>query len=65
VSTTALIHSTSSTPSSFVLATDGYTHGLLPELDAVVSPTRGQVVVTEPLARRLFPCPHYARYGYD
>jgi gamma-glutamylputrescine oxidase len=48
-----------------VLATDGYTHGLLPELDAAVQPTRGQVVVTEPLARRLFPCPHYARYGYD
>jgi len=37
----------------------------VPELDAVVAPTRGQVVVTEPLGRRLFPCPHYARYGYD
>jgi gamma-glutamylputrescine oxidase len=48
-----------------VVATDGYTQGLLPELDAVVAPTRGQVVVTEPLDRRLFPCPHYARYGYD
>jgi gamma-glutamylputrescine oxidase len=48
-----------------VLATDGYTHGLLPELDTIVMPTRGQVVVTEPLERRLFPCPHYARYGYD
>jgi gamma-glutamylputrescine oxidase len=47
-----------------VLATDGYTHGLLPELDAIVMPTRGQVVVTEPLERRPFPCPHYARHGY-
>jgi gamma-glutamylputrescine oxidase len=26
---------------------------------------RGQVLVTEPLARDLFPCPHYARHGYD
>jgi gamma-glutamylputrescine oxidase len=48
-----------------VLATDGYTDGLLPELDAAVKPTRGQVVVTEPLERLLFPCPHYARHGYD
>jgi glycine/D-amino acid oxidase-like deaminating enzyme len=48
-----------------LVATDGYTHGLLPELDSVVRPTRGQVIVTEPLERRLFPCPHYARHGYD
>ncbi|MGZ4258022.1 MAG: NAD(P)/FAD-dependent oxidoreductase [Gaiellaceae bacterium] len=48
-----------------VIATDGYTHGLVPELDAAVRPTRGQVVVTEPLERRLFPCPHYARHGFD
>jgi gamma-glutamylputrescine oxidase len=48
-----------------VIATDGYTQGLLPELEAVVAPTRGQVLVTEPLERRLFPCPHYARHGYD
>jgi gamma-glutamylputrescine oxidase len=48
-----------------VIATDGYTHGLLPELDAAVVPTRGQILVTEPLARSLFPCPHYARHGYD
>lgn len=48
-----------------VLATDGYTQGLLPELDAAVTPTRGQVVVTEPLTRRLFACPHSARHGYD
>jgi gamma-glutamylputrescine oxidase len=48
-----------------VLATDGYTQGLLPELDAIVKPTRGQVLVTEPLKRFLFACPHYARHGYD
>jgi gamma-glutamylputrescine oxidase len=48
-----------------VIATDGYTHGLVLELDAAVQPTRGQVVVTEPLERRMFPCPHYARHGFD
>jgi gamma-glutamylputrescine oxidase len=48
-----------------VLATDGYTHGLVPELDAAIRPTRGQVLVTEPLADELFPAPHYARRGYD
>ena len=48
-----------------VIATDGYTHGLVPELDAAIRPTRGQLLVTEPLERRLFPCPHYARHGYD
>jgi gamma-glutamylputrescine oxidase len=48
-----------------VIATDGYTHGLVPELDAAVLPTRGQVVVTEPLERRLFPCPHSARHAFD
>ena len=48
-----------------VIATDGYTQGLVPELDAAIRPTRGQVIVTEPLERLLFPCPHYARHGYD
>jgi gamma-glutamylputrescine oxidase len=48
-----------------VIATDGYTDGLVPELDAAIRPTRGQVLVTEPLERTLFPCPHYARHGYD
>jgi gamma-glutamylputrescine oxidase len=48
-----------------VIATDGYTRGLVAELDAAVRPTRGQVVVTEPLPRTLFACPHYARDGYD
>jgi gamma-glutamylputrescine oxidase len=48
-----------------VLATDGYTQGLLSELDAIVKPTRGQVLVTKPLERSLFACPHYTRHGYD
>ncbi len=48
-----------------VIATDGYTGGLVPLLDAAVRPTRGQVLVTEPLTERFFSCPHYARSGYD
>jgi len=48
-----------------VIATDGYTQGLVDELDRAVHPTRGQVVVTAPLDEELYPCPHYARYGYD
>jgi gamma-glutamylputrescine oxidase len=48
-----------------VIATDGYTHGLVESLDRAVRPTRGQVIVTTPLGEDLFPCPHYARYGYD
>jgi gamma-glutamylputrescine oxidase len=48
-----------------VIATDGYTQGLLPELDAAIRPVRGQVIATEPLERILFGCPHYARHGFD
>jgi gamma-glutamylputrescine oxidase len=48
-----------------VIATDGYGQGLLPDLEAAVQPTRGQVVATEPLPQLLFPCPHYARHGFD
>ena len=48
-----------------VIATDGYTSGLVPALDAAIQPIRGQVIVTEPLGRRLFDCPHYARWGFD
>jgi gamma-glutamylputrescine oxidase len=48
-----------------VIATDGYTQGLVPELDAAIQPTRGQVIVTEPLDAELFPGPHHARRGYD
>jgi gamma-glutamylputrescine oxidase len=48
-----------------VVATDGYTRGLVPELDAAVVAVRGQVLATEPLQERLLPCPIYARWGYD
>lgn len=48
-----------------VIATDGYTSGLVPALDAAVRPVRGQVIATEPLGRRLYDCPHYARHGFD
>ncbi|MEP6910286.1 MAG: FAD-dependent oxidoreductase [Actinomycetota bacterium] len=50
---------------NIVVATDGYTSGLFPALDAVMLPVRGQVIVTEPLGRQLYDCPHYARYGFD
>jgi gamma-glutamylputrescine oxidase len=48
-----------------VLATDGYTQGLREPLDGAVKPARGQVIVTEPLDREYFTCPHYSRDGYD
>jgi glycine/D-amino acid oxidase-like deaminating enzyme len=48
-----------------VIATDGYTQGLLPALDAAIVPTRGQVLATEPLPEVVFPEPVYARHGYD
>lgn len=48
-----------------VIASDGYPSGLFAELDAVVQPTRGQVVTTEPLAELLYDRPHYARQGLD
>jgi gamma-glutamylputrescine oxidase len=50
---------------TIVIATDGYTHGLVPALDALIGPIRNQVVVTEPLPELLYPLPHYARHGYD
>jgi glycine/D-amino acid oxidase-like deaminating enzyme len=48
-----------------VIATDGYSQSLLPELEQAIKPTRGQVVVTEPLAEQRFSCPHYSRQGFD
>jgi gamma-glutamylputrescine oxidase len=48
-----------------VVATDGYTRGLVPALDAAIRPTRGQVLVTAPLPTLVFGRPHYARHGYD
>jgi gamma-glutamylputrescine oxidase len=48
-----------------VVAGDGFTSGLLPELVDVVRPTRGQMLATEPLREQLYERPHYARGGYD
>jgi glycine/D-amino acid oxidase-like deaminating enzyme len=48
-----------------VVAVDGSTSAVLPEVTDVLWPVRGQVLVTEPLRERLFPRPHYARGGYD
>src|SRR3954451_18189484 len=48
-----------------VVATDGYGHGLVSELADLVWPTRGQVIVSEPLDRVLYDRPHYARQGFD
>jgi glycine/D-amino acid oxidase-like deaminating enzyme len=48
-----------------LVATDGYGHGLVAELADLIWPTRGQVVVSEPLEDQLYDRPHYARHGYD
>jgi glycine/D-amino acid oxidase-like deaminating enzyme len=48
-----------------VVGADGGTAALLPELARLVLPTRGQVLVTAPLAERRYERPHYARGGYD
>ncbi|MDQ3890134.1 MAG: FAD-binding oxidoreductase [Actinomycetota bacterium] len=48
-----------------VVATDGYTRGLLPDVDRVLACVRNQVLATARLPRRLFECAVYARYGYD
>jgi gamma-glutamylputrescine oxidase len=48
-----------------VIAVDGLTGGLLPELGRFATPMRGQVLATEPLPELLYPRPHYARGGYD
>jgi glycine/D-amino acid oxidase-like deaminating enzyme len=48
-----------------LVATDGYGHGLVPELSDLIWPTRGQVIVSHPLDRVLYDKPHYARQGFD
>jgi glycine/D-amino acid oxidase-like deaminating enzyme len=50
---------------AIVVAGDGFTSALLPELAAAVVPTRGQVLATEPLGELRYERPHYARDGYD
>jgi glycine/D-amino acid oxidase-like deaminating enzyme len=47
-----------------VLAVDGMTDALVPELRPFVTPMRGQVIATEPL-ELIYGRPHYARGGYD
>jgi glycine/D-amino acid oxidase-like deaminating enzyme len=46
-----------------VLATDGYTHGLVPELDETIEAARNQVVATAPLPERYFEPAVSARQG--
>jgi glycine/D-amino acid oxidase-like deaminating enzyme len=48
-----------------LVATDGYGHGLVPELADLVWPTRGQVIASAPLDRVLYDRPHYVRQGFD
>jgi len=48
-----------------VVCGDGFTAQLLPELADHVRPTRGQVLVTEPLPTLRYDRPHYARHGWD
>jgi gamma-glutamylputrescine oxidase len=48
-----------------VLAVDGMTGALAPELRPLVTSMRGQMLATEPIAERLYSRPHYARGGYD
>jgi gamma-glutamylputrescine oxidase len=48
-----------------LVATDGYGHGLVPELADLIWPTRGQVIASEPLDAVLYDRPHYARQGFD
>lgn len=48
-----------------LVATDGYGHGLVPELEDLIWPTRGQVIASEPIDRVLYDRPHAARRGFD
>lgn len=48
-----------------VVAVDGLTAALLPDLAEHVRPVRGQMLATAPLERVVYARPHYARDGYD
>jgi glycine/D-amino acid oxidase-like deaminating enzyme len=48
-----------------VIAVDGMTDALVPELAPWVTPIRGQVLATAPLPGLVYDRPHYARGGYD
>ena len=47
-----------------LVATDGYPSGLLGEFEALIVPTRGQMIATESIPERLFECPHFGRHGF-
>jgi glycine/D-amino acid oxidase-like deaminating enzyme len=48
-----------------VIATDGYTDGLVAELGRVLTPARAQMLATEALPAPVFSCPVGARAGWD
>ena len=50
---------------AILLAVDGMTHVLAPELAPSVTAMRGQVLATVPLDEVRYDRPHYARGGYD
>lgn len=50
---------------SVVVAADGYSGGVLPELAAAIRPARAQMLATAPLTERHFDAPVYARDGWD
>jgi glycine/D-amino acid oxidase-like deaminating enzyme len=50
---------------AIVVAVDGLTAAVLPELAALVTPIRGQMLATEAIPELLYERPHYARHGYD
>lgn len=50
---------------AIVIAVDGLTAAVVPELGPLVTPVRGQMLATEPISERVYERPHYARHGYD
>ena len=48
-----------------LVATDGCSDGVLPELSAAIRPARAQMLATAPLTERHFDAPVYAREGWD
>jgi glycine/D-amino acid oxidase-like deaminating enzyme len=50
---------------TLVIATNAYAPQLCPALTPLIAPRRGQMLVTEPLARAVATCPTYAQWGYQ
>lgn len=50
---------------TIVLATNAYAPELVPSLQQLIVPRRGQVITTSPLEVKLDPRPMYANYGYQ